>query len=417
MITRADKDDYKLTTYGLYDDGKPANVANGHLHVEMDTGKEYLYDEENDTWYEQPAGGGGGSGLPPVTDADNGKVLGVVDGEWDKAEASGGYLAVNVIPTHSSLQITGATVDKTYAEIMAAINAGTPVLVMQRPSATGNVVNIGTVESAYSMTYYSNVIIMHIPAFGYDVVLRQNNQVYLATPSGLPAVTSSDNGKALIVENGAWSAGSLTPKNPELWWDINENTVSRWQSNPPDFTSFPNGTAVILKATAYDVYSYRVHEYSTLGIGTIVRQEMGGTLYGCYLDAVMVYDYGGLKAATLHIDFLNSANTTYSYTSIVTDEDIQFIESNGVWSCNKTFNELSTNNAFDAEVLYGGYRYYCSCTAQLNGLSSMTISATTAPTVAASGGDASLQWMAFSLTMNNQNVVTGEMGTVTYPPI
>ncbi len=415
MNTISGKDEYKLTTYGLSGDGKPANVSNGHRHIEMDTGKEYLYDEEHDTWYEQPAGGGG---LPAVTDADNGKVLGVEDGAWSPVEQSGGYFAVNVIPTYSSLQITGATVDKTYAEIMAAINAGTPVLVMQRTSATGNVVNIGTVESTYSMTYYSNVIIMHIPAFGYDVVLRQNNQVALATPSsGLPAVTSSDNGKALIVENGAWSAGSPTPKNPELWWDINENTVSSWQSNPPDFTSFPNGTAVILKATAYDVYSYRVYEYSTLGIGTIVRQEMGGTLYGCYLDAVMVYNYGGLKAATLHIDFLNSANTTYSYTSIKTDEDIQFIESNGVWSCNKTFNELPYTDAFDAVVIYGGYTYYCSCTAQNNGLNSKTISATTAPTVTTSGGDASLQWRAFSLTMNNQNVVTGEMGIVTYPPI
>lgn len=40
------------------------------------------------------ARGGGGSGLPAVTSDDNGDVLTVVDGEWDKAAASGGLPAV-----------------------------------------------------------------------------------------------------------------------------------------------------------------------------------------------------------------------------------------------------------------------------------------------------------------------------------
>lgn len=35
-------------------------------------------------------GGGGGSDLPEVTDADNGDVLTVVDGEWSKAAPTGG---------------------------------------------------------------------------------------------------------------------------------------------------------------------------------------------------------------------------------------------------------------------------------------------------------------------------------------
>lgn len=35
---------------------------------------------------------GGGGGLPEVTDADNGDVLTVVDGEWAKAAASGGAI-------------------------------------------------------------------------------------------------------------------------------------------------------------------------------------------------------------------------------------------------------------------------------------------------------------------------------------
>ena len=84
MNTISAKEEYKPTTYGLYADGKPTNVPNGHRHVEMDTGKEFLYDEENDTWHEQPAGGGGSS-LPTVTSSDNGKVLTVVDGAWAAA--------------------------------------------------------------------------------------------------------------------------------------------------------------------------------------------------------------------------------------------------------------------------------------------------------------------------------------------
>lgn len=55
-------------------------------------------------------GGGGGSGLPAVTAADNGDVLTVVNGAWDKAASSGGggVLVVNV---------TDGTCDKTWQEI------------------------------------------------------------------------------------------------------------------------------------------------------------------------------------------------------------------------------------------------------------------------------------------------------------
>lgn len=66
--------------------------------------------------------GGGGSPLPAVTSEDNGDVLTVVNGEWDKAAPSGGggVLDVNITTT----DWTHGTSDKTSAEIASAINAG-----------------------------------------------------------------------------------------------------------------------------------------------------------------------------------------------------------------------------------------------------------------------------------------------------
>lgn len=66
-----------------------------------------------------------GGSLPGVTAADNGKVLGVVNGEWDKVAAGGGGGSSDFFPVYfysASGQLTGAS--KTYAEVTEAINAG-----------------------------------------------------------------------------------------------------------------------------------------------------------------------------------------------------------------------------------------------------------------------------------------------------
>ena len=41
------------TFYGLSTDTKPETADNGQRFVEMDTGKVYLYDAENQIWREQ----------------------------------------------------------------------------------------------------------------------------------------------------------------------------------------------------------------------------------------------------------------------------------------------------------------------------------------------------------------------------
>ena len=44
---------FEVKYRGLSTDDKPENAANGSGFYEMDTGKYYMYDEENDTWREQ----------------------------------------------------------------------------------------------------------------------------------------------------------------------------------------------------------------------------------------------------------------------------------------------------------------------------------------------------------------------------
>ena len=71
-------------------------------------------------------GGGGGSSLPSVTSADNGDVLTVVEGEWAKAEPSG---ASDVMVVSFEEPENGPiTCNKTYSEIIEALNAGKAVV-------------------------------------------------------------------------------------------------------------------------------------------------------------------------------------------------------------------------------------------------------------------------------------------------
>ena len=67
----------------------------------------------------QIAGSGGGSSLPAVTSADNGSVLTVVNGDWDKAGATSPIEVIEFTVSES-----GISTVKTAGEIKALVDSG-----------------------------------------------------------------------------------------------------------------------------------------------------------------------------------------------------------------------------------------------------------------------------------------------------
>lgn len=91
-------------------------IANGETNVPDPITRE-------ETYLHQIAMNGGSGGLPEVSAADNGDVLTVVEGEWNKAAPSGGGGLIEIGVTVD--EQTGAfTLQKTGQEILDYISAG-----------------------------------------------------------------------------------------------------------------------------------------------------------------------------------------------------------------------------------------------------------------------------------------------------
>lgn len=128
-------------------------------------------------------GNGGGSSLPAVTSSDNGKVLAVKDGAWAADE--------NTI----ILPITSGKVELTGAEINALVEAGKTVML-----AGTNEYDV-YVGKYYDAAYFANMRSINIV---YRSV-GSNKNVITTNTVPLPPASASDNGKELIVINGAWA--------------------------------------------------------------------------------------------------------------------------------------------------------------------------------------------------------------------
>lgn len=93
--------------------------------------------------------GGGGSSLPAVTSEDNGDVLTVVNGAWDKAAPSGG-----IVVLHKD-ESTGA-LDKTWNEIRTLYEAGIPLYFVWEGTQFEDEIRAAFVDMVFSVSgeYY-----------------------------------------------------------------------------------------------------------------------------------------------------------------------------------------------------------------------------------------------------------------------
>lgn len=208
--------------------------------------------------------------LPEVTSADNGKVLAVVAGEWEKAEAPDGLPPVQSADNGKVLTVVeGEWAKADVPDELPAVSA----------SDNGKV--LGVVEGQWAKTE---------PEDGLPEVTSSDNGKVLsvvegawapAEPtggSGLPEVTSEDNGDILSVVDGAWAKGE--PEGPG--YEVVETTIAPEQS----VTTIEDGGLVygLITATWPSEYpesitvTFNGTEY-TLPKNTL---GWGGTGYGEY---------------------------------------------------------------------------------------------------------------------------------------
>lgn len=119
--------------YGLSTDTKPAsNVPNASLFYEMDTSDIYMYDSASSEWLLQAGDSSSqsGDGLPDVTSSDDGNVLTVVNGSWDKALPNEKIKVINSVSftisqydsSTGEATVGNIVVDKTFNEMISDID-------------------------------------------------------------------------------------------------------------------------------------------------------------------------------------------------------------------------------------------------------------------------------------------------------
>lgn len=247
----------------LSTDTKPTSgIITGSIINEVDTGKVYFFNETSAAWEEQfsfqdMGGGGGGSSLPPVTSADNGdvlavvngawgkseppsglpdvtasdngKVLGVEDGEWEAVDAPSGLPGVTAsdngkvlgvedgewspVEAGGALIVTfslaNTTCDKTYAEIKAAVTGGKDVIVrLDTGWLYGRGAYVYATKFEINMDWqggyqdYFEATTPPVDGYVYKMRVRQNNTVAITQTAAPSVVELTQSGVQLFSGTG-----------------------------------------------------------------------------------------------------------------------------------------------------------------------------------------------------------------------
>lgn len=121
------KNRYVSTFIGNEDDIKPTGKINGSRFIDIDNGIEYLYDEENNIWHEQPSGGGG-EGYEPNPNKgiriESNKLVIKVDGETITFDSNGRLTATvgsKIKHTEDDIEVEGFTLPTISNEVLTEI--------------------------------------------------------------------------------------------------------------------------------------------------------------------------------------------------------------------------------------------------------------------------------------------------------
>ena len=166
--------------------------------------------------------------LPEVTSADNGDVLQVIDGKWDKGPELKDVIVFNCTDSSTPTLDNGKTVN----DLITAFNEGYVVIVKWKNNEfimtkienntvsliTGNVSNgIRTIIFLIGLsgegvnTFSRHTALCVLPPTEPNKVLISTSDRWVQGdfPTELPEVSASDNGKVLMVVNGQWAVGEV----------------------------------------------------------------------------------------------------------------------------------------------------------------------------------------------------------------
>lgn len=157
--------------------------------------------------------------LPAVSASDNGKSAAVVNGAWAAVDKTPFY--VNCTISGYGVYDEEVTHDKTYAEILAAYQAGRPCYAVLSNSAGTKIITLPLTdlnETAEIATFaLTQMITGDVPntiwAAYVTIDADGYNEGYYGERDTMPVVTASDNGKFMRVVDGYWDAVTVPDAN------------------------------------------------------------------------------------------------------------------------------------------------------------------------------------------------------------